>query len=154
MCGIAGVFNFGAQARDERADVCRMRDALAHRGPDDAGLYQSPAGRAVLAHRRLSIVDLSEAGHQPMANEDGTVWVTFNGEIYNHASLRGPLQDRGHRFHSQTDTEVLVHLYEEWGPELVTRLDGMFAFAIWDETQGRLLLARDRLGKKPLYYTV
>jgi asparagine synthase (glutamine-hydrolysing) len=117
-------------------------------------VYLSPDHRVCLAHRRLSIVDLSEAGRQPMSNEDGTVWVTFNGEIYNHAVLRGPLQEKGHRFRSQTDTEVLTHLYEEWGPELVTRLDGMFAFAIWDETQGHLLLARDRLGKKPLYYTV
>lgn len=154
MCGIAGIFHFAAPPRDERPELLRMREALMHRGPDDAGLYQSPDRRVGLAHRRLSIVDLSEAGRQPMSNEDGTVWVTFNGEIYNHLGLRKSLQDRGHRFRSHADTEVIVHLYEDFGADAVLHLDGMFAFALWDEPRGRLLLVRDRLGKKPLYYTV
>jgi asparagine synthase (glutamine-hydrolysing) len=153
MCGIGGIFNYGSTPSDERAVACRMRDAMVHRGPDDFGLYQSPDTRVVLAHRRLSIVDLSEAGRQPMANEDGTVWVTFNGEIYNHQRHRAPLASRGHRFRSRTDTEAIVHLYEEFGAECVSRLDGMFAFALWDESRRTLLAARDRLGKKPFYYT-
>src|SRR5512137_358230 len=138
MCGVTGQLRFGAppdvstRARD--ADlVLRMRDAMAHRGPDDCGLWQSDDGRVVLGHRRLSIVDVSAAGHQPMSNEDGSTWIAFNGEIYNHAELRrdGRLDER-HRFRSRTDTEVIVHLYEERGPEVVKALDGMFAFAIWD----------------------
>src|SRR3954464_1166061 len=131
-----------------------MRDAMAHRGPDDAGLWASPDQRVVLAHRRLSIVDLSPAGHQPMSNEDDTVWITFNGEIYNHASLRPGLEAKGHRFRSRTDTEAIIHQYEVDGPECVDALDGMFALGLWDGARGPLLLARDRLGKKPLYYTV
>ena len=131
-----------------------MRDTLAHRGPDDAGLYIAPDRALGLGHRRLSIIDLTAAGHQPMCNEDGTVWITFNGEIYNHADLRADLERRGHVYRSQTDTETLVHLYEEEGPDLVQRIDGDFAFAIWDARQRRLLLARDRLGVKPLYFAV
>jgi asparagine synthase (glutamine-hydrolysing) len=131
-----------------------MRDAMVHRGPDDAGLYASPDQRVWLGHRRLSIVDLSPAGHQPMSNEDGTVWIAFNGEIYNQADLREELIRQGHTFRSRSDTEAIVHLYEELGPECVARLDGMFAFAIWDERRRRLLLARDRLGKKPLYWAL
>ena len=153
MCGIAGIFNYGSSPRDDRAVATRMRDAMRHRGPDGAGLYQSPDRRVVFTHRRLSIVDLSEAGHQPMANEDGTVWVTFNGEIYNHAEQRAVLAAKGHAFRSRSDTEVIIHAYEEWGPECVSRLDGMFAFALWDERRRALLIARDRLGKKPVYYT-
>jgi asparagine synthase (glutamine-hydrolysing) len=154
MCGIAGIFNYGSAPTDERAMAARMRDAMTHRGPDDSGLYQSPDRRVVLAHRRLSIVDLSPAGHQPMTNEDGTVWITFNGEIYNHVTRRVPLLARGHRFKSSSDTEVIVHAYEEAGPDCVSSLDGMFAFALWDSRRQELLLARDRLGKKPLYYTI
>lgn len=154
MCGIAGVMNFGSVVADERPNITRVRDAMTHRGPDGAGLYESPDRRVVFGHRRLSIVDLSDAGRQPMTNEDGTVWVTFNGEIYNHAAHRPGLVARGHRFASRTDTEAILHLYEEHGPACVDHLDGMFAFAVWDEARGRLLLARDRLGKKPLYYTV
>jgi len=154
MCGIAGLFNYAASSSSEdQAVVCRMRDAMKHRGPDACGLYQNPDRRLVLAHRRLSIVDLTDAGRQPMSNEDGSVWITFNGEIYNHASYREPLMAQGHRFRSHSDTEVILHLYEEFGQECVTRLDGMFAFAIWDEEHERLFVARDRLGKKPLYYT-
>jgi asparagine synthase (glutamine-hydrolysing) len=148
------MFNFGATARDESAAVLAMRDAMTHRGPDDAGLWQSPDRRVVLAHRRLSIVDLSAAGHQPMSNEDDTVWITFNGEIYNHAALRPGLEAKGHRFRSRTDTEAIVHQYEEDGADCLHALDGMFALGIWDSARDRLVLARDRLGKKPIYYTV
>src|SRR5262245_53499861 len=108
MCGIAGIFNYGSSPTDDRDVVRRMRDAMIHRGPDDAGMHQSRDRRVVLAHRRLSIVDLSAAGRQPMANEDGTIWITFNGEIYNHADLRAALVRRGHRFASSSDTEAIV----------------------------------------------
>lgn len=152
MCGIAGVFARDGSDVDQRL-VRAMRDAMTHRGPDDEGLWARPHGNdVVLGHRRLSIVDLSSAGRQPMANEDGTVVVTFNGEIYNHVDLRRGLERRGHRFRSHCDTEVLVHLYEEHGDRMVEHLVGMFAFAIWDDTRERLLVARDRLGIKPLYW--
>jgi asparagine synthase (glutamine-hydrolysing) len=152
MCGIVGIY-----ARDGAAinveEVVGMRDAMVHRGPDDAGHWTRPAAPdVVLAHRRLSIVDLSEAGRQPMSNEDGSVVVTFGGEIYNHLQLRETLERGGHRFRSRCDTEVLVHLYEEHGPAMVDHLVGMFSFAIWDEAREELLLARDRLGIKPLYW--
>jgi asparagine synthase (glutamine-hydrolysing) len=153
MCAIAGIFNYGSSPTDDRAIVSRMRDTMTHRGPDAAGLYQSPDRRVVLAHRRLSIVDLSPAGRQPMANDDGTIWITFNGEIYNHLEQRGPLAARGHVFKSRSDTEVIVHAYEESGCGCVSALDGMFAFALWDAERRELLMARDRLGKKPVYYT-
>ncbi len=152
MCGIAGIVSFSASPRDESGVVKSMREAVAHRGPDDAGLYQSRDLRATFGHRRLSIVDLTPAGHQPMSNEDGRIWITFNGEIYNHLSLRDRLLKQGHCFRSMSDTESIIHLYEEAGPGCVPHLDGMFAFAVWDEPRRRLLLARDRLGKKPLYY--
>ena len=153
MCGICGVLAFNDSfACDERV-LAAMRDAMIHRGPDDAGLWRSPSGRVGLGHRRLSIVDVSPAGHQPMSNEDGSVWVAFNGEIYNHAELRPELEARGHRYRSHCDTETIVHLYEEEGERCVERLDGMFAIAIWDERRRELFLARDRLGKKPLYWT-
>ena len=126
-----------------------MRDILTHRGPDGAGLYSD--AHCVLAHRRLSIVDLA-GGHQPLSNEDGTVWVTYNGEIYNHTDVRPALDARGHRYHTKSDTETIVHGYEEWGDDCVHRFRGMFAFAVWDATARRLLLARDRLGVKPLYW--
>lgn len=155
MCGIAGIVKLnGPVTPEDIAAVQWMMDAQAHRGPDDDGLYQD--SRVVLGHRRLAIIDLSEAGRQPMSNEDGTVRVSYNGEIYNFQELREELLSRGHRFHSQTDTEVLVHGYEEWGIErLLSRLRGMFAFALYDSRSPipRLFLARDRLGKKPLYYT-
>jgi asparagine synthase (glutamine-hydrolysing) len=150
MCGISGKLYFDSTRLVEREVLERMNASLAHRGPDDAGIYC--AGAVGLAHRRLSVIDLSPAGHQPMANEDGTIWIVFNGEIYNFLSLRPDLVQRGHRFRSQTDTEVILHLYEEVGPECVHRLRGMFAFAIWDAPRRRLFLARDRLGKKPLCY--
>jgi len=132
-----------------------MRDRIVHRGPDDGGLWQSDDGRVVLGHRRLSIVDLSPAGHQPMSNEDGAVWMTFNGEIYNHAELRETLRlDDRHKFRSRADTEVIIHLYEERQVGVVEAIDGMFAFGLWDASRRRLVLARDRMGKKPLYYVV
>ncbi len=128
----------------------RMRDSMTHRGPDDAGtLLRHPVG---LGHRRLSIVDLSPAGHQPMCNEDGTIWIVFNGEIYNYVELAAGLRARGHQFRSSTDTEVILHLYEELGERCVHELNGMFAFLLWDERKGRLFGARDRIGIKPFYY--
>ena len=159
MCGITGIFDFASQAPPVAADVERvlkaMRDVMVHRGPDGGGLWVSDDGRMGLAHRRLAIVDLSDAAAQPMANEDGRVRVIFNGEIYNHISLREELIAAGHTFRSShSDTEVLVHGYEEWGMDgLAGRLDGMFAFAVWDAAKGRLFLVRDRLGIKPLYFT-
>jgi asparagine synthase (glutamine-hydrolysing) len=145
MCGICGV------AGHVDGNVLRaMTDSLTHRGPDDSGFHEAPG--ISLGVRRLSIIDVP-GGHQPLANEDGSVTVVFNGEIYNHQELRSRLEARGHRFATRTDTEVLVHLYEEYGDALVHLLQGMFAFALWDDTRRRLLLARDRLGIKPLYYT-
>jgi asparagine synthase (glutamine-hydrolysing) len=158
VCGIVGQFNFGAAdaaGERDRALVLAMRDSILHRGPDDGGLWQSDDGRVVLGHRRLSIVDLSPAGHQPMSNEDGAVWITYNGEIYNHAELRQTLRlDDRHKFRSRSDTEVIVHLYEERQLGVVEAIDGMFAFGLWDAARQRLVLARDRMGKKPLYYVV
>jgi len=150
MCGISGKLYFDPKRPVEYRALERMNAVLAHRGPDDAGVYC--AGPVGLAHRRLSIIDLSPAGHQPMSNEDGTIWITFNGEIYNFPDLREDLIRRGHRFRSKTDAETVVHLYEEDGPACVRALRGMFAFAIWDARTRTMLLARDRVGKKPLYY--
>ncbi len=133
--------------------LARMVESIAHRGPDDSGVHVSDDGRVGLGNCRLSIQDLSPAGHMPMANEDGRVRATFNGEIYNFQSLRPQLERRGHQFRSHSDTEVLVHLYEERGPAFLQDLDGMFALALWDEDRRTLLLARDRLGEKPLYFT-
>ncbi|MCI0410297.1 MAG: asparagine synthetase B, partial [Acidobacteria bacterium] len=131
-----------------------MRQTLRHRGPDDAGTWMAPNGRVGFGHTRRAIVDLSPAGRQPMANEDGSVWITFNGEIYNHRILRGPLEANGHRYRSSSDTETILHLYEEIGKSTPSRLDGMFAFALYDARKDELLLARDRIGVKPLYYAV
>jgi asparagine synthase (glutamine-hydrolysing) len=150
MCGICGQVNF-TSTEVERADLLRMCEALVRRGPDGQGVHV--AGQAGLAQRRLSVIDLRAEGVAPLSNEDGTVWVTFNGEIYNFRELRTDLEARGHRFRTNTDTEVIVHLYEEHGTGCVSRLHGMFAFAIWDGPRRRLLAARDRLGKKPFLYT-
>lgn len=150
MCGIAGLFD----PRGAPVDVGRvgaMCDMLTHRGPDDSGLWND--GPVALGHRRLSILDLSPRGRNPMANEDESIWIVFNGEIYNFRELRRELESLGHRFRSQTDTEVIIHLYEELGPASVERLNGIFAFALWDGPRRRLLLVRDRVGVKPLYYT-
>jgi asparagine synthase (glutamine-hydrolysing) len=150
MCGIAGIVAIDELDQDAPARAIRMRDVITHRGPDEAGLHCD--AYAVLAHRRLSIVDLS-TGQQPLSNEDGTVWVVFNGEIYNHADVRKELEAHGHRYRTRSDTETIVHAYEQWGEECVHRFRGMFAFAIWDAPERRLLLVRDRLGVKPLYWT-
>ncbi len=149
MCGIAGVFHFDGTVVDPEI-VRHMTDVIAHRGPDDEGTYVS--GSVGLGHRRLAIIDLSPAGKQPISNENGTIWVTFNGEIYNFLDIRRELSKRGHRFQSMTDTEVIVHAYEEWGTECLKRFNGMFAFGLWDEQKRCLWLVRDRLGIKPLFY--
>lgn len=149
MCGIAGILRSDGASPDA-SELSRLARALAHRGPDDEGLHRD--GPVGLVHRRLSILDLSPAGHQPMSNEDGTVWVVYNGQLFDFEPVRERLLSRGHRFRSRTDTEIIVHLYEEKGDALVEEIDGMFAFALWDARRRRLLLARDRLGIKPLYY--
>ncbi len=152
MCGIVGRLNFEPGRPVDRELVRRMAEALAHRGPDDQGLHvQGPVG---LGHRRLSILDLSPAGHQPMANDDGSVRIVFNGEIYNFRELRQGLEQAGWRFRSRTDTEVLLRLYEALGVACLHQLRGMFAFAIWDARDDTLFIARDRLGVKPLFYHV
>ncbi|HZR84613.1 MAG TPA: asparagine synthase (glutamine-hydrolyzing) [Candidatus Binatia bacterium] len=152
MCGIAGIVHFEREHAVSPATVAAMADLLHHRGPNDHGLWVR--GSVGLGHRRLSILDLSPRGRQPVANEDGSVRVVFNGEIYNFKELHDELSARGHRFSSDTDTEVLVHLWEDMREGLVARLRGMFAFAIWDDNDRTLFLARDRLGKKPLYYCI
>ena len=154
MCGICGVLSLPGGTDVNRAVVVRMRDSMTHRGPDDAGLYMSRDLKVGMGHRRLSIVDLSPAGHGPMSNEDGTIWVSYNGEVYNHADLRKSLEAAGHRYRSRTDTETLLHLYEEHDLGMLHQLRGMFAFALWDERRSRLVIARDRVGIKPVYFTV
>src|SRR5262245_31170852 len=142
MCGIAGQVALRADRDIDLSAVRAMTDAVAHRGPDGSGLYVSPDGRAALGHRRLSIIDLVTGG-QPIFNEDQTVAVILNGEIYNFQSLRAELEGRGHRFSTRSDTEVIAHLYEERGPECVRDLRGMFAILLWDSRRGRLVAARD-----------
>lgn len=149
MCGIAGKLVFDKNYTFARELITKMTRTMSHRGPDGEGYYIK--NNIALGHRRLTIIDLN-TGQQPLSNEDGTVWVTFNGEIYNYRELRKDLVQRGHRFSTETDTEVLVHLYEEEGESFVTKLRGMFAFAIWDEKKRSLFVARDRVGIKPLYY--
>nr|MBC8360804.1 asparagine synthase (glutamine-hydrolyzing) [Candidatus Desulfatibia profunda] len=178
MCGIAGIVDFSGNSVSA-TDLLNMRDSMLHRGPDDfgavllAGNGKSHSNRYVqfrtceelfgtgkshsnfnigFAHRRLSIIDLTAAGRQPMCNEDGTIWITFNGEIYNFEEIRTELEKYGHRFLSKTDTEVIIHAYEQWGMKSLDRFIGMFAFAIWDQSKSRIILARDRVGIKPLYY--
>ena len=149
MCGIAGIMKFRSGVRAETTVLRQMCAAMVHRGPDDEGVYvDGPVG---IAMRRLSIVDLA-TGHQPLSNEDGTVWIVFNGEIYNHATLRKDLEAKGHHYRTNSDTETIVHAYEEYGHNCVKHLRGMFAFAIWDAGRKKLFIARDRLGIKPLYY--
>ena len=151
MCGICGAV-WSDPARALNADaITRMSNAIVHRGPDDSGVYRDD--NAALAFRRLSIVDLA-GGHQPLSNETGTIWTVFNGEIYNFPALRHRLEARGHTLRSSGDTEVLVHLYEDEGPEFVKLLRGMFALAIWDARREKLILARDRMGQKPLVYRI
>ena len=151
MCGICGKLNFDRDKAISRELINSMADTITHRGPDDDGYYVE--GAVGFGFRRLSIIDLS-GGHQPLANEDDTVWIVFNGEIYNYQELRELLLSKGHTFKTKTDTEVIVHLYEEFGERCVEKLRGMFAFAIWDKSNEKLFIARDRVGIKPLYYHV
>lgn len=155
MCGIAGIIHLDGTPPDKTV-IEAMTDALAHRGPDGCGIRIIGEGQgraqAGLGHRRLAIVDLSPRGAQPMSNEDGTLWLTFNGEIYNYRELRTLLAEKGHVFSSNTDSEVIIHGYEEWGTDCAAHFDGMFAFGLWDAPRERLFLARDRWGKKPLHY--
>jgi len=149
MCGIAGIYNYATEEPVDGTTLRRMTDLLTHRGPDDDGFYvEGPVG---LGHRRLSIIDVA-GGRQPIFNEDGTIAIVFNGEIYNYLDLRRIVEARGHRLKTKSDTETIVHLYEDFGEACVTMLRGMFAFALWDARDRKLLLARDRVGKKPLYY--
>ncbi len=150
MCGIVGFC--GKDKFTDESTLVSMRDTLAHRGPDDSGLYIDREHNVGLAHTRLSIIDLSSLGHQPMANDSGTIWITYNGEVYNFKEIRGELEKKGYVFRSNTDTEVLVKAYEEWGIECVHKFIGMFAIAIWDRNEKKLYLVRDRVGVKPLYY--
>src|SRR5918993_4314997 len=152
MCGIVGFASSWGPISEDL--VLRMRDTLRHRGPDDQGLWRSPDGRVVLGHRRLSIIDLSAAGRQPMTDRAEDFQIVFNGEIYNYRELRTDLQARGHRFGTETDTEVILEAYREWGADCLTRLNGMFAFALYDRRTQQLLLARDPAGEKPLFYRV
>jgi len=150
MCGIAGILEFGRDARVNPGELRRMCDVISHRGPDDEGIYTD--GRVGIGMRRLSIVDLA-TGHQPLSNEDGSIWIVFNGEIYNHLALREQLITQGHSYRTHSDTESVIHLYEQYGKSCVQHLRGMFAFAIWDMKRKNLFIARDRLGIKPLYYS-
>ncbi|HXF59024.1 MAG TPA: hypothetical protein VN539_04305, partial [Candidatus Saccharimonadales bacterium] len=150
MCGIAGIVDFGQPPT--RETIARMTDLIRHRGPDDEGIaLLGPAG---LGHRRLAIIDLSPAGHQPMTFEEAGLTVTFNGEIYNYQDVKAELEARGDTFRSRSDTEVILHAYRAWGVDCLAKLNGMFAFAIWDAGRQALFAARDRLGKKPFFYTV
>ena len=149
MCGICGIVDYTDRPISEAA-LWRMIRRIGHRGPDDCGVRI--LGAAGLGHARLSIIDLSEAGHQPMANEDGTLWITYNGELYNYLDLRSRLEGR-HTFRSHTDTEVILHAYEEWGEDCVWQFNGIFAFAIYDTVSRQLFAARDPIGVKPFYYS-
>jgi len=157
MCGIVGALSFTSSGfRVSEPYITRMRDTMAHRGPDGAGVWVSSDGRVGLGHRRLSIVDLSAIANQPMCNEDGSIWISFNGEIYNHADIRAELEKiGGHTWRTDhSDTEVIIHAFEQWGIDCIERFRGMFAFAVWDARAGELWLVRDRIGIKPLYYSV
>lgn len=150
MCGITGKYNFQTEEPVSPELIRAMTDKIVYRGPDDQGVYTD--GNIGLGHRRLSILDLSELGHQPMGSEDGTIWIVFNGEIYNFQTVRADLISKGHTFKSECDTEVIICLYQEYGEDCLKYLRGMFAFAIWDQNTSTLFLARDRIGKKPLFY--
>ena len=149
MCGIAGILNV-APSDGPESTLRKMLGMIRHRGPDEFGIYLNDG--VALGNARLSIVDLS-GGQQPISNEDGTLWIVYNGEVFNHVELRAELEARGHRFTTHTDTEVILHLYEDFGPECLSRLNGQFAIAIYDERKKSLFLARDRLGVRPLFYT-
>src|SRR5437667_4639312 len=151
MCGIAGQFNFQRREPVERETIVRMARSIAHRGPDDEGFFA--AGPLGLGFRRLSIIDLA-GGHQPMSDEQETVWIIFNGEIYNYKELRAELQSKGHQFRTNSDTEVIIHGYKHWGTDVFNRLNGMFGLAIWDVHNERLVVARDAMGIKLIYYKI
>jgi asparagine synthase (glutamine-hydrolysing) len=151
MCGIAGILNLTERTAVAEKELRQMLALLRHRGPDQFGVLLD--GQVGLGSARLSIVDL-HAGQQPISNEDGSLWIVFNGEIFNHPELRSELEAKGHRFRTRTDTEVLLHCYEEAGPQCLDRLNGQFAAAIWDAREQTLFLARDRLGVRPLFYTI
>jgi asparagine synthase (glutamine-hydrolysing) len=154
MCGIAGIFTYRESGPPvDQEELLRIREAMIHRGPDGAGLWISADRRVGLAHRRLAIIDLGDTGAQPMATNDGQLRITFNGEIYNYRALRRELEGKGVRFRSESDTEVLLHLYADRGMDMVHALRGMYAFGIWDERREGIFLARDPFGIKPLYYT-
>src|ERR687886_30527 len=150
MCGIAGWIDYRAPKDEAAALLEQMKWAIWRRGPDEEGSYVDD--RAAIGMQRLAIIDLA-VGRQPMANEDGTLWIVFNGEIYNYPQLRPRLEARGHRFATNSDTEAILHLYEDLGEDCPTALEGMFAFCVWDRRRRKAFLARDRLGKKPLFYT-
>src|SRR3989338_445270 len=160
MCGICGIINYKKNIDGLEGTIKNMCDKMIHRGPDDEGIYinshevnpRQSRPWVGLGHRRLKVIDLSSAGHQPMSNEGGTIWIVFNGEIYNYEQLREDLKKKGHQLKSNTDAEVILHLYEDFAQDCLFYLRGMFAFAIWDERQDKLFLARDRIGKKPLLY--
>src|SRR5438874_7395243 len=149
MCGICGIVYSGEERRVQRDTLAAMNRQIVHRGPDDDGFFVEE--NIGLAMRRLSIIDV-RTGHQPISNEDENLWIVYNGEIYNHQDLRAGLEARGHRYRTKSDTEGIVHLYEEYGRDCVKHLRGMFAFAIWDRRKRRVFVARDRLGIKPFYY--
>ncbi len=153
MCGIAGILSLEPNAAVDPDALPTMADQLVHRGPDEPGTYLDPHRRCGLAFRRLAIIDL-QGGHQPICNEDRTIWAVFNGEIYNFRELRTELQQLGHTFATNCDSEVIVHAYEQFGSDCFRRLQGMFAIAIWDQPCGQLTLARDRFGQKPLTYAI
>lgn len=154
MCGITGIYNFKHDKPVAPDQIKQMTDAIAHRGPDGEGQFITPSQKVGLGHRRLSIIDLSEAGAQPMHNHSRSISIVFNGEIYNHSTLRENLEKQGYTYNSDTDTESIIYQYQEKGIDCLQDLEGMFAFAIWDEQKKRLVLARDRIGVKPLYYTI
>src|SRR5688572_3375973 len=150
MCGIAGIVHVAAEGAPppDRDALLHMAGTLRHRGPDEFGLYRDLY--AGLVHTRLSIVDV-ETGQQPLSNEDGTLWIVFNGEVFNHVELRADLERLGHRFRTRSDTEVIVHAYEAWGEQAFARMNGQWAVALWDARRRRLVLARDRFGVRPLF---
>ncbi len=154
MCGIVGIINKESQRREFlEKNLVEMRDTLIHRGPDGFGVWISEDNKVGLGHRRLSIIDLSDAGKQPMSNPEQTIWITFNGEIYNHVEIRLELEKLGYKYHSGTDTETIIYAYQEWGIECLNKFNGMFAIGLWDEREKCLYLIRDRVGIKPVYYT-
>src|SRR3954454_23960064 len=151
MCGICGQYNFATSETVSPDVISRMAYAIRHRGPDDDGFYVS--GNIGLGFRRLSIIDLG-LGHQPMADSEEKIWLVFNGEIYNFKELRAELETLGHRFRTNSDTEVIIYAYKQWGEDLLLKLNGMFGLAVWDSEREKLILARDRMGIKPVYYAL